>query len=102
MRKIGFGSFFIHLDSVLATFGACQQMSCVVDIGHTSINVNCVDEGLVVAGSNVKKHFGAQDLDFVLYGQLSKRKTIFNTFYNNSSSVPEKSINIEDPKDLEV
>jgi len=45
VRKIGFGSFFIHLDNVLATFGACQQISCVVDIGHTHISVSCVDEG---------------------------------------------------------
>jgi actin-related protein len=48
MRKIGFGSFFIHLDSVLATFGACQSVACVVDIGHTHITISCVDEGLVV------------------------------------------------------
>lgn len=94
MRKIGFGSFFIHIDSVLATFGACQSIACVVDIGHTHITISCVDEGIVVTNSCIKKHFGGEDVNHVLISQLTKNKTISSD--KGAANNPTHALNIQD------
>lgn len=32
--SLGFNAIYIHLESVLATFGAGMNQACVVDIGY--------------------------------------------------------------------
>jgi len=58
-----FHSLYLHLESPLATFGACLASACVVDLGHEKMNVCCVDEGIILPNSLLKKNFGGADVD---------------------------------------
>ncbi|KAM3130902.1 hypothetical protein pb186bvf_017014 [Paramecium bursaria] len=73
LRQIGFKGIYIHLESVLASFGANLLTCCVVDIGYEKINVTCVDEGIILPGTYVRKNFGSKDLDQLLMRQIIKR-----------------------------
>jgi actin-related protein 8 len=48
----------------------------VVDIGHTQTTVTCVEEGLILNGTQVKKHFGGADIDDVLLRMMRKKNAI--------------------------
>jgi hypothetical protein len=37
-----------------------------VDIGSEKINVCCVDEGIIIANTLIRKNFGGDDVDVVL------------------------------------
>jgi actin-related protein len=74
---LGFGAFFIHLESVLASFGSSLSLCCVVDIGYSAITVTTVEEGVIVPNSQIKKHFGTRDIDALLYNALVS-KSLFN------------------------
>jgi actin-related protein 8 len=73
MEKIGFAAFALHLESILASFGCGLPLACIVDIGHTTVTVTTVEEGVIVPNSQIKKHFGARDIDVLLLTMLSQR-----------------------------
>lgn len=47
----------------MASFGANLVNCCVVDIGYEKINVSCVDEGIILPGTYIRKNFGSKDMD---------------------------------------
>ena len=63
LDQVGFGFFAIHLESVLASFGCGLTLTCIVDIGYTTLTVTTVEEGIIVPNSQIKKHFGSLDID---------------------------------------
>jgi actin-related protein 8 len=48
----------------------------VVDIGSDKINICCVDEGVILPGSYVRKNFGSRDIDLVL-SRIIQRKHMY-------------------------
>ena len=61
--KICFTKLYVHLESVMACFGTPSVTSaCVVDIGHEKISVCCVDEGVIMPKSLIRKNFGCKDI----------------------------------------
>jgi actin-related protein 8 len=56
--KICFNKLYIHLESVLACLGTAISSAVVVDIGHEKINICCVDEGVILPKTLVRKNFG--------------------------------------------
>ena len=42
-QGIGWRKVYLHIESVMACFGAAVSSACVVDIGHEKISVCCVD-----------------------------------------------------------
>lgn len=40
------------------------------------INVCCVDEGVIMAGTLIRKYYGSKDIDFALLRQLSKKNNL--------------------------
>lgn len=70
LARVGFGAFTIHLESILASFGCGLPLVCVVELGYTSITVTTVDEGVIVPNSQIKKHYGARDIDIMLNSML--------------------------------
>ena len=77
MKVMGFKSIFIHLESVLSTFGAALQTACVVDIGSTKVSVCCLEDGLIVENSLIRKNYGGDDIVTLLYTTLSRKNTTF-------------------------
>lgn len=73
---LGFGAFFIHLESVLASFGSSLSLCCVVDVGYSAITVTTVEEGVIVPNSQIKKHFGTRDIDALLYTALVSKSLL--------------------------
>ena len=65
--KMRFRSAFIHLDSVMATYAMAAQTACVVDIGATKTTVCCIDDGVILNKSVIKKHYGGDDISEILY-----------------------------------
>jgi len=78
LRTLEFKYIYIHLESILACFGACLSQACVVDLGYEKINISCVDEGLILPGTTIKKCFGGSDLDQAFIRLLGKKHCISN------------------------
>jgi len=53
---LGFKSIFVHQESVLASYAIGQQQAVIVDIGSSKVQVSCVDEGIVLQKTLIKKH----------------------------------------------
>ncbi len=76
LKVLSFKSIFVHLESVLATFGSALQTSCVVDIGADKVNVCCIDEGLIFDESILRKNFGGNDLTKLMYLMMTRKSAI--------------------------
>jgi len=61
------------MESVMACFGTAVSSACVVDIGHEKINICCVDEGVVLPRTLVRKNFGSKDVSKILAKIFSER-----------------------------
>ncbi len=48
LKDLAFKSIYLHLESIVACYGATVSSACVVDIGAETLNICCVDEGLIV------------------------------------------------------
>ena len=57
----------VHCESVLAAYGSGLASACVVDVGAQVTRVVCVDEGLVVGGSEVSAAYGSEDVGELLF-----------------------------------
>ncbi len=76
LAKLKFKSIFIHNESVMSTFAMALPSSCVVDIGSTKISVCCIDEGLIIPKSIIRRHFGGDDITELLYRFISRSKAL--------------------------
>ena len=76
LRTLEFQYIYIHLESILACFGGCLSQACVVDLGYEKINISCVDEGLILPGTTIKKCYGGADLDQAYIKLLNKKHSI--------------------------
>ena len=56
-----FKSILLHQESVLATYAMALQTACVVDIGATKTTVCCIEEGIILSKTYVRKDFGGDD-----------------------------------------
>lgn len=74
LRNLQFKSMYMHLESVLACFGTSVASACVVDIGYEKTTICCVDEGVVLPGTMVRKNFGSKHINDTLFYMLHSRK----------------------------
>ena len=58
---------FVHHEAVLAAYGSGLASACVVDVGPSLTRVCCVEEGMVVVGSEVVGEYGGDDLGELLF-----------------------------------
>ncbi len=79
LKSFSFKAIFLHLESVMSSFGAALQSACVLDIGADKISVCCVDEGIILEDSIIRRNFGCDDLTKFFY-LLLKRKNVKNYF----------------------
>ena len=83
--KMGFKSAFVHVESVMASYAMAAQTACIVDIGSTKTQVCCVDDGVVISKSVIKKNYGGDDISEILYRLIQSRQALHyfpkNVFY---------------------
>lgn len=61
-RQLEFQKLYVHLESILACLGTAVSSALVVDIGHEKINVCCVDEGIILPKTLIRKNFGLKSI----------------------------------------
>lgn len=76
MKNLGFGRFFIHVQSVMAAYGGALNPCCVVNIGHTCTTVAALEDGVVIPESVIYKQYGIADIDLVLMAILEAKKAV--------------------------
>ena len=76
MGKLRFKSLFIHTESVMATYAMALPSACVVDIGSSKINICCIDEGLVLTKSVIRRNFGGDDINELLLRMMCRSKSL--------------------------
>lgn len=62
LTKLKFGSCFVHLESVCATFGAGLSYACVVDVGDQKTSVSCVEDGISHRNTRLCMEYGGSDI----------------------------------------
>ena len=83
--KMGFKAAFVHVEAVMATYAMAAQTACIVDIGSTKTSVCCVDDGVIVNKTIIKKHYGGDDISELLYRFFRAKDSLHyfpqNVFY---------------------
>lgn len=74
--NLGFKSMFIHQESVMATYAMALPTAVVVDIGSTKTSVCCIEEGIIIAKSVLRKHQGGDDQTTLLARLLSSDQSL--------------------------
>ena len=102
-KYFGFKNIFLHLESVMSSFGLAIQSSCVVDIGSDKINICCVDEGMIIENTLIRKNLGGKEITKLLYlitKYLSSNLNKDNNSQNNK--FPYELFNINDFRDFRI
>ena len=97
-KYFGFKNIFLHLESVMSSFGLAIQSSCVVDIGSDKINVCCVDEGMIIENTLIRKNLGGKEITKLLY--LITKYLSRNANKDNKDNNPQNNINNKFPYEL--
>ncbi|KAF9461204.1 actin-related protein [Collybia nuda] len=69
---MGFKQICAQQESLAATYGAGISNACVVNIGATTTNIACVDEGLVLSETRMTLNMGGDDITEFLYVLLER------------------------------
>ena len=102
-KYFGFKNIFLHLESVMSSFGLAIQSSCVVDIGSDKVNICCVDEGAIIENTLIRKNFGGKEITKLLY-LITKFLSSNNKDNNsqNNNKFPYELFNIKDLRDFRI
>lgn len=83
--KMGFKSAFVHVESIMSSYAMGAQTACIVDIGSSKTSVCCVDDGVIINKTIIKKNFGGDDISELLYRLIKARDALHyfprNIFY---------------------
>jgi actin-related protein 8 len=107
-KFFGFKNIFLHLESVMSSFGLAIQSSCVVDIGSDKLNICCVDEGMIIENTLIRKNLGGKEITKLLYLITKYLATNNNNKENNSQNnvnnnkFPYELFNIKDFRDFRI
>lgn len=74
-ERTGFKSILLHQESVLSTYAMALQTACVVDIGATKTTVCCIEEGIILSKTYVRKDFGGDDQTEMLVRMLRSKNS---------------------------
>ncbi len=104
-KYFGFKNIFLHLESVMSSFGLAIQSSCVVDIGSDKVNICCVDEGMIIENTLIRKNLGGKEITKLLYlitKYLANNKDNINSSNNYNNKFPYELFNINDFRDFRI
>lgn len=74
--NLGFKSVFIHQESVMATYAMALPTAVVVDIGSTKTSVCCIEEGIIIQKSVIRKNFGGEEQNDLLLRLIQSEKAL--------------------------
>ncbi|KDN41865.1 actin-like ATPase domain-containing protein [Tilletiaria anomala UBC 951] len=97
LSTMGFAGICLQSEGVAATFGAGLSSACVVDLGAETINISCVEDGLVVPESRIELCFGGNDIS-TFFAELLHRGKVPYTALNINKRIVDLQI-IEDIKE---
>ena len=101
----GFKNIFLHLESVMSSFGLAIQSSCVVDIGSDKLNICCVDEGMIIKNTLIRKNMGGNEITkllFLITKYLVKNNSKDNNDNKDNNKFPIDLFNIKDFRDFRI
>ena len=104
-KYFGFKNIFLHLESVMSSFGLAIQSSCVVDIGSDKLNICCVDEGMIIKNTLIRKNIGGREITkllFLITKYLVKNNRDINGENNSNKQFPIDLFNIKDFRDFRI
>ena len=104
-KYFGFKNIFLHLESVMSSFGLAIQSSCVVDIGSDKLNICCVDEGMIIKNTLIRKNIGGNEVTkllFLITKYLVKNNSKENNDNNTNNKFPIDLFNINDFRDFRI
>lgn len=68
-NRFGFKYINIIQEGVSISYGLGMSSGCLVDVGYSSIHINCIDEGIVVEDSRVILDYGMKDV-IAVWGKM--------------------------------
>lgn len=80
-KRFRFKNIITHTESVMTSYGSALQNCCVVDVGATKTSVCCIEEGIIIKESYIKKHYGGNDIDDLLLSMLVNNSFKRNVFF---------------------
>ena len=104
-KYFGFKNIFLHLESIMSSFGLAIQSSCVVDIGSDKLNICCVDEGMIIKNTLIRKNMGGNEITkllFLITKYLAKKSNKENNDNTTSNKFPIDLFNINDFRDFRI
>ena len=103
-KYFGFKNIFLHLESVMSSFGLAIQSSCVVDIGSDKVNICCVDEGMIIENTLIRKNLGGKEITKLLYliTKYLSNNSKDNINSSNNNKFPYELFNIKDFRDFRI
>jgi actin-related protein 8 len=60
----------------MATYAMALPTAVVVDIGSTKTSVCCIEEGIIIAKSVIRKHFGGDDITHLFSRLIQSDKSL--------------------------
>lgn len=85
LKSFGLKNIILHLESVMTTFGGAMQSACIVDVGGSKISICCVDDGMILEETMIRKNYGGDEQTKFLYMMLGRKnaKCFFPIDYFN-------------------
>jgi len=72
LRRMRFRAIFVIQESVAAAYGSGTQTACVVDVGHQTTSVCCVEEGMSLPETRLHFPVGSDDINHLLHWLLGR------------------------------
>lgn len=72
LNTMGFKQICCQQEALAATYGAGISNACVVNIGATTTNIACVDEGMILPETRMSLNIGGDDITEFLYVLLER------------------------------
>eukprot|EP01133_Synstelium_polycarpum_P000385 gene385-452_t len=66
LKELPFTSALLYQESICSLFGAGLGTACLVDIGHRSIKIACIDDGYLVPSSRITLRYGGENITQLL------------------------------------
>ena len=70
LRRMRFRAIFIIQESVAAAYGSGTETACVVDVGHQTTSVCCVENGMSIPETRLSFPSGGDDVSHLVHWLL--------------------------------
>jgi len=72
LRRMRFRAIFVIQESVAAAYGSGTETACVVDVGHQTTSVSCVENGMSIPETRLHFPLGGDDINHNMHWLLNQ------------------------------